>query len=408
MIIDENEKKQILTEVLESPEFKDSKRYQDLLQYLFKETLKGTVPKESTIGSDFFQKDSKFDPKEDPTVRVYLNNLRKKLDHYYLSSDKFHPYRLEIPRGRYQVEFVKVDKPIEKPKIKKIPYLAILFSIIATIVACLLFSQIFYKDNQPHKGKTNIIWKEFLQPNGRPTLIVLGDFFFLSERKRELKKRNFVRNPDINSSDDFKEMVKQHPSFASLYVQSDFTFLRPSASWGLANILSIIQSSPNNYSLKLASQFTVEDLKTHNIVFIGAFKTLYTLHKLLRIFHLEYSLSPNKFQIQSDPPDSVINFSPTDIKGGSYEKDFAVIAKGSGPEGSTVLFLLGFADTGVLEASRAVTDQQMVNTITNELATGATAKPFHFTLVVETEGLNQAIFKSHVLYFNQNKMSKAN
>jgi hypothetical protein len=408
MIIDENEKKQILTEVLESPEFKDSKRYQDLLQYLFKETLKGTVPKESTIGSDFFQKDSKFDPKEDPTVRVYLNNLRKKLDHYYLSSDKFHPYRLEIPRGRYQVEFVKVDKPIEKPKIKKIPYLAILFSIIATIVASFLFSQIFYKDNQPHKGKTNIIWKEFLQPNGRPTLIVLGDFFFLSERKRELKKRNFVRNPDINASDDFKEMVKQHPSFASLYVQSDFTFLRPSASWGLANILSIIQSSPNNYSLKLASQFTVEDLKTHNIVFIGAFKTLYTLHKLLRIFHLEYSLSPNKFQIQSDPPDSVINFSPTDIKGGSYEKDFAVIAKGSGPEGSTVLFLLGFADTGVLEASRAVTDQQMVNTITNELATGATAKPFHFTLVVETEGLNQAIFKSHVLYFNQNKMPKAN
>jgi hypothetical protein len=62
----------------------------------------------------------------------------------------------------------------------------------------------------------------------------------------------------------------------------------------------------------------------------------------------------------------------------------------------------------VLEASRAVTDQQMVNTITKELADKATVNPFHFTLVIETEGLNQAIFKSQVLYFNQKKMSKAN
>jgi hypothetical protein len=78
-----------------------------------------------------------------------------------------------------------------------------------------------------------------------------------------------------------------------------------------------------------------------------------------------------------------------------------VIAKGAGPDGSTILLLLGFADSGVIEASIVATDQQMINTITKELVKSEPAQPFYFTLVVETEGLNQAIFKSKVEHFIQ-------
>jgi len=64
-----------------------------------------------------------------------------------------------------------------------------------------------------------------------------------------------------------------------------------------------------------------------------------------------------------------------------------------------MLLLLGFADSGVIEAARSVMDQQTVSLISTELPGKPESEPFNFTLVVETEGMNQAIFKSQVKYF---------
>lgn len=400
----ESEKLHIISEVLDSPEFKDSGRYRDLLLYLFRETLSGTVPKEITIGTDFFHKDSTFDPKEDPTVRVYLNNLRKKLEHYYLTTEKVYSHRIEIPRGHYQVEFVQVDRKHEPAAGRKAPRIALAVGGCIVLLSAGFFLRGFFRETPPDRVVPNPIWTEFVQPGGRPTLIVLGDFFFLFERAPKGATGNFVRNLNINSFEDFKEKVKQDPAFSARYVQSDFTFLRPSASWGLAQILPALQNSPNGISLKLASQFTVDDLKSNNIVFLGSFKTLYSLHKFLHIFGLEYSLFPNRFEIRGEQPDSVAFFLPKEIKGGEYEKDYAVVAKGAGPDGSTILLLLGFSDSGVIEAARAVTDKQMVATISDDLTGTPRPSPLHFTLVVETEGFKQAIFKSQVRYFSQHSL----
>jgi hypothetical protein len=404
-MLNDSEKQAILDEILESPEFKDSKRYKDLLLYLAKQSLNGVIPKEITIGTDFFKKDSSFDPKEDPTVRVYLNNLRKKIEHFYLTTQKEHPYKIEIPKGRYQVEFTKIERKEIKKPINKLYISAIALSSLAII----LITFFIINPNRPNTDfdapNLDLIWSEFLKPGGRPTLVLLGDFFFLFERTPDGKTRNFVRNTNINSLDDFKEMVKKDPVIATRFVKSDFTFLRPSASWGLAKILPILQNSPNGYSIKLASQFTVDDLKGNNIVFIGSFKTLYSLHKFLHIFGLEYYFSPNRFSVKGDLGDSAKTFLPQDIKGGNYEKDFAVIAKGFGPEGSTILLLLGFSDSGVIESSRAVVDTNMISLITKTLGKGLYPDSKEFTLVIETEGFNQSIFKSQFMHFTQHRTS---
>lgn len=394
-MLEQREKDAIISEILESPEFKDAGRYGDLLQYLHRETLAGTVPKEITIANEFFRKEASFDPKEDPTVRVYLNNLRKKLEHYYLSSTKPHLYRVEIPRGHYQVEFVPVQAKVDKSRL-----VGLLTGVIALLSVTVVILLILPRSTATsEKLARDPIWKEFMTPSGRPTLVVLGDFFFLYERDSAGGNRKFVRNIDINSVEDFRERVKRDPSFAARYVQSDFTFLRPSASWGLATILPVLEQSSNGFALKLATQFTVDDLKTHNVIFIGSFKTLYSLQKFLHVFGLTYSLSPNRLQVLGSAPDSVLQFSPAEIKGGNYEKDYSVVAKGPGPEGSTIVLLLGFSDSGVLEASRAFLDPRMIA----DAAEGKTAKapgdPFYFTMIVESEGLNQSIFKTQIRYF---------
>ena len=398
-MIDHSQKRQILAEILGSPDFKESKRYQDLLQYLVEETLGGRVPKEITIGMQFFGKDASFDPKEDPIVRVYLNNLRRKREHYYLTSEERHPYRLGIPKGHYQVEFVEVpEKPLPARKSRSLFNSAAVLVVVAAFVVGYFSHKALTPDERPAAANSPV-WAEFVKPNGRPTLVVLGDYFFLYERNVDGKIGNFVRDLKVNTPEDFRQIVKQDPVFAKRFVQSDFTFLRPSSSWGLGQVLPMLQHSPNGYSLKLASRFNVDDLKSNNVVFIGSFKTLYGLQKYLHIFGLEYTVSPAGCRIKANPGDSVRAFTPSEIKGGNYEKDFAIVAKGTGPDGSTLLLLLGFSDTGVIEAARASTDPQILETIRSKFTHAAFADPSNFTMVVETEGINQAIFKSEIRHF---------
>ena len=64
---------------------------------------------------------------------------------------------------------------------------------------------------------------------------------------------------------------------------------------------------------------------------------------------------------------------------------------------------MGFADSGVIEAARAATDAAMLETVQTRFARSGFADPFLFTLVVETEGLNQAIFKSEIQHFSQGR-----
>jgi hypothetical protein len=402
-VIERSLAQQILTEILQSPEFKDSKRFQDLLTYLVEETLTGNVPKEITIGMQFFSKDSSFDPKEDPTVRVYLNNLRKKLDHYYLTTESTAEYRLEIPKGHYQVEFSKtaVKENLTTTNRKQNSVIAALTALVILLIAFIITDRSFPSLFSDGPQEDNPIWHEFVAPGGKPTLVVLGDFYFLFERGTQGKLGNFVRDLRFNTPEDYRQYIRKDPSFAEKYVQSEFTFLRPSASWGLVEILPVLEQSPNGYSLKLASEFTVEDLKANNIIFIGSFKSLFAVQKFLHIFNIDYQLSPNEFRVKNNANDSLKVFRPGEMKGGKYEKDYAVLTKGVGPNGSNIILMLGFADTGVLEAARASIDKTMLNRIQTDLVKGVIADPFYFTLIVKSEGISQAIFNADISHFEQ-------
>jgi hypothetical protein len=400
-MIDKQLAQKVLNEILQSPEFKDSKRFQDLLQFLLTETLEGRTPKEITIGMQFFSKDAKFDPKEDPTVRVYINNLRKKIEHYYLTTENPYQYRLEIPKGHYQIEFKKGDNPQNNTIVKKksFPIVVVLSAVIVVLgsyIAVDTFAPDVFTKN-PYMD--NPIWREFVTPGTKPTLVILGDFYFLFERGTEGKLGNFVRDLRFNTPDDYRQYIRNNPKFAEKYVQSEFTFLRPSASWSLAEILPILQQSPNGYSLKLASDFTMEDLKTNNIVFIGSFKSLFAVQKFLHIFNIDYQLSPNEFHVRPQSGDSMKVYRPGEMKGGKYEKDYAVLTKGIGPNGSNIMLMLGFADTGVLEAARASVDKTMLTKIQQNVSEHTISNPFYFTLIVKSEGISQAIFNADISHF---------
>ncbi|MCZ6674060.1 MAG: tetratricopeptide repeat protein, partial [Verrucomicrobia bacterium] len=80
-----------------------SRAYARLLEYLAGCSINGRRPKEFEIASKVFGKGSDFDPSQDSLVRVYVHNLRQKLDNYYAREDNPGGDRLAIPKGEYRL-----------------------------------------------------------------------------------------------------------------------------------------------------------------------------------------------------------------------------------------------------------------------------------------------------------------
>ena len=97
-----------LRKVLESPEFRASKRCQDFLRFVVENTLGGRadILKERTIGIEAFGRPASYDPSDDATVRVKAGEVRKRLGLYYAGEGKGDGIRIELPAGGYVPDFV--------------------------------------------------------------------------------------------------------------------------------------------------------------------------------------------------------------------------------------------------------------------------------------------------------------
>ena len=80
--------------------------------------MQDKTPKELTIAHDVFGKSIDLDKKNDTQVRVYIHNLRKKLDSYYLHEGKSDEIIFEIPKGHYKVDFREKNQ-VTKNQISK-------------------------------------------------------------------------------------------------------------------------------------------------------------------------------------------------------------------------------------------------------------------------------------------------
>ena len=96
-----------LERILAGPQFKSSKRCQNLLRFITEHCLVGdAVPlKERTIGAQVFARDADYDTSQDPVVRATASETRKKLAQYYQQPGHEHEPRLELLSGSYAIEF---------------------------------------------------------------------------------------------------------------------------------------------------------------------------------------------------------------------------------------------------------------------------------------------------------------
>ncbi len=389
----------LIAQILESPEFRDSARYQDLLKYLVEKSSKVTSLKETEIAQEFFGKDIKFDPSNDPLIRSYISNLRKKLEYYYLTTTNEFSFKLEIPRGHYLVKYEPIDnknKPLRK--FSKTSY--IYMGVISLLLVIILYREfISYGQATTHNSQEviNPIWEDFLSSKNYPTLIILGDYLILSEKGMD-SGRTFLREPTINSEKELKDSIKKNPGKYGKFEVSEVSFLGASPALGINQILKALGQSSEKVTVKLSSQVKWDDLDEHNIIYIGSLKALYKLDTLFSRSKIKYSLSPNILTVL-DEKNAAKQKLELNWHGGNYQKDYSIIIKFKGLTDNSILFLTGFSEVGIMDAIKTSTDQNLIPRINNFYKQSVNTVPFQFELINETEGVKYTVFRSDIKYF---------
>jgi serine/threonine-protein kinase len=105
-----------LSKILKSKTFRQVDRLQRFLTFIVEEALsgRGDVLKEYPIGVDVFGKESSFDPRMDPIVRVQARRLRIRLTNYYRDEGHGDEIVIDLPKGGYTPVFKGAESPVSK------------------------------------------------------------------------------------------------------------------------------------------------------------------------------------------------------------------------------------------------------------------------------------------------------
>ena len=380
--------------IFQSPLFMNSAKEIKLLNYLIQKTIAGEFIKEAHIATEVFDKEDNFDPSLDSTVRVYIGKLRKKLQTFYLSEESNGcTIRITIPKGQHTVVFGKLHKRNILGKFKRISTIFILFSIVLSIA----FSAHLINDNNDLFSNSNSVsrspvWKEYSKSD-LPTLIVTGDFFFMTKRLDD--KRYIVRNSQINSKEEFEQNQMDTLGF------NDFrhTYTPSDMSECVINFIFYLINNKEVYKVKQASKLTWEDINTNNLIFIGEFKTLYILNRLLPRFNISYDLNEKAYFLLDDDKRQIKKFEFNREPDG-YQDQHIVVLKRPGGNDNTITLIITLHRGGIKEITNKLVDNDFLGDFTN-LYYKNRKMSFFFDAVFKIEKMEGTTLNFSVEYFNQ-------
>jgi len=133
--VTELEVRQQLDRILNSKTFQQVQRLKRFVSFVVLETKdgRGDQLKEFVVGVQVFDKESSFDPRNDPIVRVQARRLRTRLATYYLEEGQNDDVLIELPKGGYAAVFKKrgpaaVRKPVLSASIRRNTVVVLPFS----------------------------------------------------------------------------------------------------------------------------------------------------------------------------------------------------------------------------------------------------------------------------------------
>lgn len=344
-----------------------SQVYPRLLRYLAAATTAHRVASEIDIATDVFSKGGEFDSNQDSSVRVYVHNLRQRLDRFYEENSN-KTSRMSIPKGEYRLDFGAVEAPqpdsaIRTRSLKS--YTAYGFVALLLCNLILLITLFSSTESEVNEVAESRIWAPILSSD-RPLLIVVGDYFIFGELDSYGRVSRMVREFNVNSPDDLVDLQLHQGSDAESYMNLNLSYLPQSMAFALNDVLSVVHSQDKRATIIPSSNLRTSDLKSNDILYLGYLSGLGILESyVFAASVLEVGTTYDEVLHRSSGRYFLSNAGIPDRK--TYQ-DFALLKTFPGPgSGNQILVAAGTRDAGLTYIAEALASHETTQQIGNRM-----------------------------------------
>jgi hypothetical protein len=343
-----------------------SRSYVRLLEFLATCSVNDRTPKELEIASEVFGKGSDFDPNQDSLVRVYVHNLRQKLDSYYATAEG--DYRLVIPKGEYRLAVVSAEEaPVPAESGGRAPRLwtAVLISALClNLIALVLIGRGQDTTTIYDEVAASPVWNSFLDDD-LPFLVVVGDYYIFGELDEFGNVERLVRDFAVNSADDLADQFVYQPELMESYLDLDLTYLPDASASALKDVLRVVYRSDKPVRISPMSELSVADIRDSHVIYIGYISAM---DKLLEFVFAASGLRLGETFDELSVAESGRRFIsgagiPSDNR--PNYRDYGLLSLFPGPGDNQVMIVAGTRDEGLMHTAQAVASLASVTELTN-------------------------------------------
>lgn len=382
-----------------------SKHYSALLQYLVQSSLSGKSPKEIELAIDVLNRDNDFDVSNDSSVRVYIYQLRKKLDNYYERFENEASYRIVIPKGQYTIalqqnELTSVGRPPHK---KQKRGLGLNNGLLLAVVILLATNLAYMTINNQGKGTMisqiaaeHPVWDSVLRDD-LPILLVMGDYYIFGELNANGNIARMVREFNVNSRLDLERMQFTDFERAENYLDLNLSYMPEGSAFALARIVPILEESNKTINMTMMSDLTTADIRENHIVYIGYISGLEKLNDIafassgLRLGRSYDELLDNQTQ----------EYYTSDAglpEEGQPFKDYGMFSTFPVSTETQVLLISGMRDAGLMHTAQALSDPEALNDLVVAIDNDTDEAVASFEALYEVFGIDRMNFNAKLIH----------
>jgi hypothetical protein len=388
-----------LEKILAHPDFTRSERLSRFLRFAVEQTLQGQPEKlkEYSLGVAVFDRNSDYDTRLDPIVRVEAARLRTKLKEYYANEGRNDPILIDICKGGYipifQSQGVAPAMLPTASTIRTLPDWKIIALVAAVLVISLVlvWAGFLYRRNlalqrQIEAAKVTAsdlaiapVWSQFFAPDA-PTYVIFGSPVFFTSQRQGF----FLRRPDLNDpaslAGDAKYQALQErfgpiegPRYDYAEMGDTIALQRLTAFFGRGG--KLITALPAHVA-------TWESIKDGNLIFLGAPRMDPLLRKLPVQQDFEWGLDSKLYNRRPLPGEQSVYTTEDHRDAITYE----VIAcfPGLSPN-RKIMLLTAHSAPGTMAVVEYATHAENLRALTEKLQLSATSNgPQSYQVLLRT------------------------
>ncbi len=389
-----------------------SRHYASLLEYLVQCAIQNKTPKEIELAVDALNRGTDFDVSSDSTVRVYVHQLRKKLDAYYEQHEQDARQRIVIPKGKYSLAVVTIPRPLleqhqlqhEFQQPRRFPqWFTLTNGLIAILVVLLAANLVFMTgvrgpalETAVQRAAKHPIWSTVLTDD-KPILLVMGDYYIFGELNATGNVARMVREFNVNSPTDLEELRFTDIERTENYLDLDLSYMPEGSAYALARIVPILQESGKPVNITMMSDLTTAEIHSNHIVYVGYISALDRLQdmtfagsglqigrsfdELFNVRTAEYYTSDAGLPEQGQP-----------------FRDYGMFATFPSSNETQVVLVTGMRDAGLMHTAQALSDATSLDKLIYSIAGDQDEALSGFEALFEVFGIDRMNFDANLVY----------